>query len=313
MSNHATLTNPNQLHYAKLKLVSGVAAGSITPDFSGQIICLGETGQLYRATGTEAGAVQPMGITAAALDAVVENVLTLLEAKANEYDLTQHTTATGNVHNLTLGDIGAASSSNLSSHTSNSSNPHGVTASQVGAIRTIEKGAPDGICPLGINGIVPDEFLPSGTGGGGGGSGGGMTGSEIWDALADYRGAPNGLATLDTGSELEESQKSVKFGDWDSADYLGDFSSGGTFTIDGRLYSGYQRWAKIELGNTDKDVNLTSTPSYVVIQAFPDSDPSDLNGFPLTAKQGAWKIQIACPGDLGYSDLGAEFLVSDTV
>ncbi|WP_156341448.1 hypothetical protein, partial [Pseudanabaena sp. 'Roaring Creek'] len=54
MTRHSTLTNPNDLHYAKIRCFSGDPA-SITPEFIDQILTATDTNKVYRATGAQAG------------------------------------------------------------------------------------------------------------------------------------------------------------------------------------------------------------------------------------------------------------------
>jgi hypothetical protein len=49
-------------------------------------------------------------------------------------ELSSHLVSTSNPHNVTTGQIGAASTASLSAHTSNTSNPHGTTTGQIGAL-----------------------------------------------------------------------------------------------------------------------------------------------------------------------------------
>jgi hypothetical protein len=54
MTKHSTLTNPDDLHYAKIRTFSGNIA-NFEPDFIGQLIAATDTNRVYRATGTAAG------------------------------------------------------------------------------------------------------------------------------------------------------------------------------------------------------------------------------------------------------------------
>ena len=54
MTRHSTLTNPNDLHFSKVKTFAGSVA-SITPDFVDQIFAATDTNRAYRATGLAAG------------------------------------------------------------------------------------------------------------------------------------------------------------------------------------------------------------------------------------------------------------------
>lgn len=51
----------------------------------------------------------------------------------------------------------STNASNLATHVGDTSNPHGVTAAQAGAIPASEKGAADGVAPLGSSGFVAHE------------------------------------------------------------------------------------------------------------------------------------------------------------
>jgi hypothetical protein len=53
---HSALTNPSDLHYAKIRSFTGSPA-SIAPDFVEQILAATDTNKIYRATGTAAGAM----------------------------------------------------------------------------------------------------------------------------------------------------------------------------------------------------------------------------------------------------------------
>ena len=54
MTRHSTLTNPNDLHYAKIRTFTGNPS-AITPDFADQLLTATDTNKVYRATGTLAG------------------------------------------------------------------------------------------------------------------------------------------------------------------------------------------------------------------------------------------------------------------
>ncbi len=54
MTRHSTLTNPNDLHYAKIRTFSGNVA-NFAPDFIDQLVTATDTNRVYRATGTDAG------------------------------------------------------------------------------------------------------------------------------------------------------------------------------------------------------------------------------------------------------------------
>ena len=54
MTRHSTLTNPNDLHYAKIRTFSGNVA-NFAPDFIDQLVTATDTNRVYRATGTGAG------------------------------------------------------------------------------------------------------------------------------------------------------------------------------------------------------------------------------------------------------------------
>lgn len=54
MTRHSTLTNPNDLHFSKIKTFAGSIA-SVAPDFVDQILAATDTNRAYRATGTAAG------------------------------------------------------------------------------------------------------------------------------------------------------------------------------------------------------------------------------------------------------------------
>jgi hypothetical protein len=51
---HSDLTNPNDLHFAKIRTFAGTPA-SITPDFIDQLLASSETNKIYRATSTSLG------------------------------------------------------------------------------------------------------------------------------------------------------------------------------------------------------------------------------------------------------------------
>lgn len=53
MAKHSTLTNPDDLHYAKVRVFSG-APSAITPDFVGELLC-DDQQKIYRANGTGQG------------------------------------------------------------------------------------------------------------------------------------------------------------------------------------------------------------------------------------------------------------------
>jgi hypothetical protein len=54
MTKHSTLTNPNDLHYAKIKTFTG-NSGLITPDFTDQLLSATDTNKVYRATSIAQG------------------------------------------------------------------------------------------------------------------------------------------------------------------------------------------------------------------------------------------------------------------
>ena len=54
MTRHSTLTNPNDLHYAKIRCFTG-DPNLISPDFPDQLLAATDTNKVYRATGTQAG------------------------------------------------------------------------------------------------------------------------------------------------------------------------------------------------------------------------------------------------------------------
>ena len=54
MTRHSTLTNPNDLHYAKIRTFTGNPS-AITPDFADQLLTATDTNKVYRATGTSIG------------------------------------------------------------------------------------------------------------------------------------------------------------------------------------------------------------------------------------------------------------------
>jgi hypothetical protein len=54
MTKHSTLTSPDDLHYAKIRTLSGNVANFV-PDFIDQLIAATDTNRVYRATGTGAG------------------------------------------------------------------------------------------------------------------------------------------------------------------------------------------------------------------------------------------------------------------
>jgi hypothetical protein len=56
MTRHSTLTNPNDLHYAKIRVFTG-NPNVITPDFENQLLTATDTNKVYRATGTSEGAL----------------------------------------------------------------------------------------------------------------------------------------------------------------------------------------------------------------------------------------------------------------
>lgn len=56
MAKHSTLTDPNDLHYAKVRSFEGDPA-NILPEFIDQIIVATDTNRIYRATGTTQGAI----------------------------------------------------------------------------------------------------------------------------------------------------------------------------------------------------------------------------------------------------------------
>jgi len=64
---------------------------------------------------------------------LVEQVLELLEGKAERTDLEAHTINQNNPHNVTSEQIGAVSRADLEAHTADQSNPHNVTLEQIGA------------------------------------------------------------------------------------------------------------------------------------------------------------------------------------
>lgn len=56
MTRHSTLTNPNDLHYAKVRSFTGDPA-NLTPDFADELIIATDTNKIYRATDTAQGAI----------------------------------------------------------------------------------------------------------------------------------------------------------------------------------------------------------------------------------------------------------------
>ncbi|OYQ67577.1 hypothetical protein B9G53_01085 [Pseudanabaena sp. SR411] len=56
MTRHSTLTNPNDLHYAKVRSFSGDPA-NVSPEFPDQLIIASDTNKIYRATDTAQGAI----------------------------------------------------------------------------------------------------------------------------------------------------------------------------------------------------------------------------------------------------------------
>lgn len=54
MTKHSTLINPDDLHYAKIRVFTGDPNG-VVPDFIDQILTATDTNKVYRATGTIAG------------------------------------------------------------------------------------------------------------------------------------------------------------------------------------------------------------------------------------------------------------------
>lgn len=56
MARHSTLTNPNDLHYAKVRSFTGDPA-NLTPDFADELIIATDTNKIYRATDTAQGAI----------------------------------------------------------------------------------------------------------------------------------------------------------------------------------------------------------------------------------------------------------------
>ncbi len=54
MSKHSTLTNQEDLHYAKLRAITG-DINLVSPDFVDQILASTDTNKIYRASGTSAG------------------------------------------------------------------------------------------------------------------------------------------------------------------------------------------------------------------------------------------------------------------
>ena len=75
--------------------------------------------------------------------------------------LQSHINDKNNPHEVTVSQIGAATSIDLQNHIGNTSNPHQVTASQVGAIPTVEKGQPNGVATLNNSGKIPASQLPT--------------------------------------------------------------------------------------------------------------------------------------------------------
>ena len=63
---------------------------------------------------------------------------TLDGVSASTLDQSAHVTDTGNPHNVTAAQVGAADAGVLAAHISNTANPHGVTAAQVGAPSSTE-------------------------------------------------------------------------------------------------------------------------------------------------------------------------------
>ena len=59
MTKHSTLTNANDLHYAKFRSFTG-SPNAIAPDFVDQILTATDTNKIYRATGTSIGALIEM-------------------------------------------------------------------------------------------------------------------------------------------------------------------------------------------------------------------------------------------------------------
>lgn len=54
MTRHSTLTNPNDLHYSKIRTFTGNPS-AITPDFADQLLTATDTNKVYRATGASTG------------------------------------------------------------------------------------------------------------------------------------------------------------------------------------------------------------------------------------------------------------------
>lgn len=62
MTKHSTLTNPNDLHYSKIRTFTGDPTG-ITPDFIDQILTATDTNKVYRATGITIGGLVELSTT----------------------------------------------------------------------------------------------------------------------------------------------------------------------------------------------------------------------------------------------------------
>ena len=60
MTRHSTLTNPNHLHYAKIRVFTGNPT-VITPDFADQILIAIDTKDIYLGTGANAGELLKLG------------------------------------------------------------------------------------------------------------------------------------------------------------------------------------------------------------------------------------------------------------
>ncbi|PNU18798.1 hypothetical protein C2E25_15820 [Geothermobacter hydrogeniphilus] len=102
---------------------------------------------------------------------------------AASLDQSAHLTDTGNPHNVTAAQIGAADAATLSAHTGDTGNPHGVTAAQTGAVA---KSGDTMTGRLTINDTTPGSVLA--------GSGGGLVVSGTGPAGTDQAGYTPGVS-----------------------------------------------------------------------------------------------------------------------
>ncbi|PNU18797.1 hypothetical protein C2E25_15815 [Geothermobacter hydrogeniphilus] len=115
---------------------------------------------------------------------------------AAQLDQSAHLTDTGNPHNVTAAQVGAADAAAFSSHTSDTGNPHGVTAAQTGAVA---KSGDTMTGRLTINAATAGPVLS--------GSGGGLlvTGTgPVWNSVTNQYepGVPSAIPASGAGTRM---------------------------------------------------------------------------------------------------------------